>query len=129
MKKSIAIPKVLGACADLLYRLRQDRLKAQKRLDELASREAQLKDHLIQQLPKSKATGVAGRVARALVTMRDVPDVRDWPALQTHIMRTGSFELLQRRLASQAVVERWEEGREVPGVGRFRLVTVSVTRL
>lgn len=128
-QKPWTLPKTLGACADALYTIRQDRLLVQKQVDELKERETALRDHLIATLPKSDATGTAGKVARAQVQTKRVPHVEDWEALYKHVKRTGDFELLQRRLANDAVAERWDAGKKVPGVEPFTTVTVSVTKL
>ena len=127
--KPWTLPKTVGACADALYTTRQERLAEQKKIDELKDREAQLKEHLIATLPKSDATGAAGRVAKVQIKTKPVPQVEDWDAFYKHVKRTGSFELLQRRLAEEAVRERWDAGKKVPGVEVFNTVTVSVTKL
>lgn len=123
------IPPKLGAAADLLYRTREERLALQKKCDELAERETLLREHLIKELPKSDASGVSGRVARATVVPKIVPTVEDWDALYGHVIRTKDFSLLQRRLTAKAVEERWEAGKKVPGVTQFRTVTVSLSKL
>lgn len=123
------LPKTLGACADELYATREKRLLLQKEAAALSDRETAIKEHLIAVLPKSDATGASGRVARAQVVTSVVPQVEDWEALYKHVRRTGSFELLQRRLADNAIKERWDDGKKVPGVGTFSLVKVSVTKL
>jgi hypothetical protein len=124
-----SLPKTIGACADALYKIRQDRLTVQKKIDELKGREEQLREYLIATLPKSDATGAAGKVARAQIKDKRVPKVEDWDALYKHVKRTGSFELLQRRVSDEAVKERWDAGKQVPGVEVFTTVTVSVTKL
>lgn len=127
--KPWTLPKTLGACADALYTTRQDRLVVQKKIDELAAREAALREHLIAVLPKSDATGAAGKIALAQVKTKRVPQVDDWDALYKHVKRTGDFTLLQRRLANDAIAERWDAGKKIPGVVPFNTVTVSVTKL
>jgi hypothetical protein len=123
------IPPKLGAVADLLYRTREARLRLSKECDALKERETALSEHLIRELPKSDASGVSGRVARATAVTKVVPTTEDWDALYRYVKRTGAFELLQKRLTAKAVEERWEAGKEVPGVGRFRTVVVSLSKL
>ena len=126
---SEAIPATVGACADALYTLREQRLIVQKEADALEEREKAIKQHLIDTLPKSDQTGAVGHVARAQIKTKRVPQVDDWEALYKHVRKTGDFEILQRRLAADAIAERWEAGKKVPGVGAFNAVTVSVTKL
>lgn len=129
MTASFEIPATLGACADLLYELKQERLKQQKVVDALAVYESALRDHIIAELPKSEALGVTGHKARVTVVTKDVPTVKDWDALYAHVRETGHFELLQRRLGDKAVAERWDQGVAVPGVEPFTAVTVSLNKI
>ena len=123
------MPKTLGACADMLYALREKRLEAQKAVDAMQAEETALKEHIINQLPKSDASGVSGKVARVAVSTREIPRVEDWEKFHEYVRKTKQFDLLQRRAADAAVKERWEAGEQIPGVGRFTVVTVSVNKV
>lgn len=127
--KQKPLPKSPAACADLLYRVREQRLAMQKEVDKLAAEENRLKEYFIQTLPKSDATGIAGRVARVQTGTKLIPQVEDWTAFYSYVKRTGSFDLLQKRLSEGAVKERWDDRKTIPGVGTFQAVTVSVTKL
>lgn len=124
----IKIPKTLGACADRLYKLREDRLKKQKEVDALVAEESAIKNHIIDTLPRSEASGVTGRVGRITINEKVVPRVEDWDAFYKHIAKTKAFELLQRRVSDTAVKERWEDGKKVPGIDGFNVKYVSVTK-
>jgi len=128
-KPVIKMPKTIGACADMLYELRAKRSAAQKIADELEAQEKAVKEHIIQTLPKSEASGVAGKVARVTVVTKDVPQVENWDDFYKHVKKTGSFDLMQRRLADTAVKERWDAGKQVPGVKVFHAVSVSLNKL
>jgi len=128
-KLSTKVPKSMAACADLLYTTRQDRLALQKTVDALEGFEKALKAHVIDNLPKSSATGAAGKVARVQVVSEDVPQVKDWEKLYAHIKKTNSFDLLNRALNKKAVEARWDNKKKVPGVEEFKVVKVSVTKL
>ncbi len=122
------IPKSLAQCADLLYTTRQRRLEVQKEVEALAKQESALRDHLIENVGKD-STGVAGKVARITIVTKTKPTVADWPVFYAHIKKTGNFDLMQRRVGEAAVRERWEDGKEVPGVERFNYVDVSVNKV
>lgn len=128
-KPKFKFPPKMGACADRLYELREARLAKQKEADAIEAEEKALKEHIIQTLPKSESSGVAGKVARVTVVSKDVPRVEDWDKLYKYVKKTGAFELLQRRLSDAAVQERWEAGKEIPGVGTFGVVTVSINKV
>lgn len=129
MEKKYKFPKALGACADRLYRLRQQRLEEQKRVDALAAEEQALKTYIIDTLPKSEASGVAGKYARVTVVLKTVAQVQDWAVLYAYISRTKSWDLLQRRVADIAVKARWDDDKNVPGVDKFTVVNLSVSKL
>lgn len=128
-KKSFDIPKTLGACADALYTTRQERLVEQKDIKLYEEFEKRLKEHIITELPKSDSTGVSGKVANAKVISDVIPTAEDWDKLYAYIKKNNRFDLLQRRLNEQAVMEMWEEGKEIPGVGRFNVLKISVTKV
>lgn len=123
----LKIPKSIGACADLLFTIRQERLAAQKVVDEIKEREQALIEHIIDKVPKGD-TGAAGKHHQVSVYTDPTPQAQDWDAVFKFIKRTGAFELLQRRLNSAAVKERWEDGKKIPGVEPFNVVKVSLTK-
>lgn len=128
-KPKYKFPKAMGACADRLYQLRQKRLEMQKEVDKVAAEETALKNHIIENLPKSEASGVAGKLARVTVVTKQIPQVKDWDAFYKYVKKTGSFDLMQRRITDAAIKERWEAGKEVPGVEHFNAVSISINRV
>jgi hypothetical protein len=122
-------PKALGACADRLFELRNHRLAEKKKLDEIQAEETALKNHIIENLPKSEASGVAGKLARVTVVVNQVPQVKDWEAFYKYVKKTGNFDLMQKRLTDTAIKERWDAGQEVPGVEHFNVVSVSINKV
>lgn len=127
--KPFKFPKTLGACADKIYELRDKRLAAQKLVDAIETEEKALKEHVINTLPKSEATGVAGKLARATVVTKKVPQVEDWEAFYKHVKKTGDFDLLSRSLGKAAIEARWEAKKVVPGVKAFNAVSLSITKV
>jgi hypothetical protein len=132
--KATECPKSMAAAADLLYATVQDRLVIQKQAEAKAKIETALKTYIINNLPKSEASGIAGKKARVTLGKKVVPQVQDWNALYGYIVKgykkdPGVFSLLQRRLGDGAVKEIWEAGKEVPGVGTFETITVSINKL
>jgi len=127
--KQYKIPAKPGACADLLYKLRQERYDLQHQVDALEDHERAIRDHLIATLPTSGATGIAGKAATVSITVSNEPTAEDWEAIVTHMRTTGEFDLIQRRLSAPAVKARWEDGKAVPGVGVIVVKKVSVTKL
>jgi hypothetical protein len=129
MPKIYKFPKALGACADRLYELREKRLAAQKLTDEIDAEEKAMKEHLISTLPKSKASGVAGKFVRVTVVTKTVPRVDNWDKFYGFVKKTGRFDLMQRRLSDAAITEIWEAGKKIPGVDSFKYATISMNKL
>lgn len=123
------MPKTFAGIADLLYTTRQERLAIQKKIDELAKREAAMKNYLIDNMSKKDATGAAGKVARVQLEQVEEPQTQDWDLLYKHLKKTGEFDLLNRALNKSAVKARWENGKKVPGVGSFMVTKVSCTKV
>tara|TARA_R100001460_G_scaffold26606_1_gene53821 strand:- start:1821 stop:2213 length:393 start_codon:yes stop_codon:yes gene_type:complete len=54
-----------------------------------------------------------------------VPTVEDWDALHQHIIATGQFELLQKRMSATAYRELITMAQSVPGVRSTELTRVN----
>lgn len=123
------LPPSIGLCADLYSEVRELRLAMQKHVDAVKQRESEIKDHIINNLSKSDDTGAAGKKYLAKITTKDVPSLKDWEAFTNFVVATGRFDMLQKRLSTKPVTDLWEEGEDVPGVEKFRVVDVSITKL
>ena len=125
------LPKKLAVCVDDLVVTRDARLALQKEIDNLQKIETQLKDHLINNLSKEDATGIAGKLARVTIVTKVVPQVNseDWDTFYAYVGKTKSWDMLQKRLSDTAIKARWDAKKEVPGVSRFTAVTVSINKV
>ena len=59
---------------------------------------------------------------------KDVPAAEDWGAIYQFIEDNAMPHLLQRRLSETSIKELNDQGVEVPGVGTFRKVSLSVRK-
>ena len=123
------MPPSIGLCADLYSEVRELRLEMQKIVDKVKARETEIREHIIKNLSKSSDTGAAGKKYRAQVVTKIVPTLESWDDLTAFVARTGSWDMLTKRLADKAIKDRWEAGQEVPGVKRFQTVDVSITKI
>lgn len=123
------MPETLAACADALYKTREERLELGRKVSELEEIEKMIKEHLINSLPEQEASGVAGKTCRVSLVHKDVPYVKDWQEVYKHISKTGHFDLLGRRLNAKAVEDRWENGDDVPGVETYTTTSVSINKI
>jgi hypothetical protein len=127
--KNIKLPRSLPAAADRLFTVKKERLAQQKIVDRLREEQTAIEDFIINNLPKSEASGVAGRVARAQLGKKIIPTIENWEKLCAFVKKHNAFELFQRRLNEGAATERTEAGKPVPGIGSFTRVTVSCTKI
>jgi hypothetical protein len=128
------LPKTLAGCADRLYQVRGQRLALAKQVDEMKAEENALREHLINNLPKSSATGIAGKLARASIESKTVYSAKEWPEVWGYIQKNakknpGVWGLLQKRLNEGTCKEMFEAGVRVPGVERVDVPVVSLNKL
>lgn len=127
-KVSYKFPKTIGECVDKMYKLRNERLAAQKAVDAIGSEESALKDFIINSFGKSEIEGAKGKVASCGITRKTVARVTDWEKFFTYIKRTSAFDLLQRRVNDKAYNERLEAKQVVPGAEPFQVIGLSITK-
>jgi hypothetical protein len=136
------LPKTLGACADALYKYREERLALERRAKEFEGAEKALRRYIIEELPQSQSTGVAGRVARVSIVPKPVYSAEDWSLVYAGIVRDylrherrkdgmqdAAFALLNRALTASTVKEVYEKGGTIEGVRVFNTKTVSISKL
>jgi len=141
-QKGWKAPKSVAIAADALWNAQLKKSEAQKAVDLIAAEESDLKAWIIETLPKSEASGVAGKLCRVTITKKDVPRVEDWPKVYESIvaqyqahklkkdgMEASAFALLQKRLGEAAVKEIWENGKTLEGVGKFTVTSLSVNKV
>lgn len=124
----LKVPKSLGACADLLFDIKSRRLELQHEVDALQEQETALSNYIIDTVPKGD-TGASGKHHRVTIVPKIVVQVEDWDKFYAYIARTKAWELLQRRPGEKAIAERWDNGKEVPGIVPFQTVRVSLQKV
>jgi hypothetical protein len=127
--KKFSVPKSLAQVADLAYELRERRYAIQNSTKDIEKAEKMLKDYLILNLPKSDASGVAGKTARAKIETKTIPQIEDNKKFLAYVKKTGEFDLITSSMNSAAVEARWEKKKKVPGVGTFTVTKVSLTKV
>lgn len=128
-KKKLKMPKSLAGCADALYDTKQQRLAAQNEIKPLAEFEKELKDYLINNLPKSQAEGISGKSANAKIVRKEIPFIEDEKKVLAFAKKPGNEDLIKVSVNMEAVEARWNDGKTIPGVGKHTVVTVSSTKL
>ena len=121
-------PKALGACADKMWELREKKRKAKRVVDEIEVEEKALKAYIINTLPKSEASGISGKVANVTVVSKEIPQVEDYSKFYKYVAKTGRFDLMQKRLSVGAINEMFDDGKKIPGLTTFNVVSISLTK-
>ncbi len=96
-------------------------LKAQmdglnKRLKEFREALDQVDRLLLKKMDNEGLSRTANSIASVSINEDTVPDVSDWDALYAHVIATGDFSLIQRRVSSTAYRELLKMGEAVPGL-------------
>lgn len=122
------IPKTLGACIDLMYKLKQERAAIEKTAGAVREQEDELEKHLLETFAKTDLEGARGKLAVAGINMSTVPTVKDWDKLYAYILKNKAWDLLQKRASAAAFRERWDDKVIVPGVEVFTVIKLSLKK-
>ena len=122
------MPTSALSLAQQYFKAKGHRLQADKVAAELKETETDLKTQLMNTLHSQGLNSVGDKQRVYAIVTSDEPQVEDWARLYQHVQNTGEFELLFRRINPAAVKERWELKKAVPGVGKFPVEKLSVTK-
>jgi hypothetical protein len=128
-EKKIVYPKTIGACIDMLYKNRAERLALNTKIEELKKSEGSLEAHIINSFSKTDITGAKGKVATAGIKTTTTVDTEDWDTYLAYVVKNKAWDLLRKQPAVRAVQERWEQGQEIPGVKPFVKIGLSLTKV
>lgn len=87
-----------------------------KVLKDLRQRQDELDVELMKRLDAEGLARTANSEASVSINEEVVPDVQDWDQLYEHVINTGDFSLIQRRVSSTAYRELLKMGEAVPGL-------------
>ena len=128
-----SFPKTPGACIDLAYNLREERLEYQRaaeaKLEEMKKREAAINQHIIDSFSKDEITQSRGSTATASVSSAEFPTVKDWPKAFAWISKHSAWDLMEKRMAALAWRDRTAGGKKIPGVESYTRGSLSLTRI
>lgn len=108
---------------------RDTRLAMQKDVDKMHDKEKMFAGQILTTLRDAASPVMGGSTHQCIRKVTNEPAVDDWDLLYAHILETKEWDLLQRRLGTAAVKERWDQAEEVPGVGSFPVEKLSLTKL
>jgi len=107
----------LGALIDRLDKVRADRIAAGKVHESLKNEELRLEGVVIAVMEEKNLSAVGGRIAMVHRSIKRQPYAMDWDPIRGYILEHNAFELLHKRLTFGAVLERFDDGDPIPGIG------------
>jgi hypothetical protein len=125
---TLQMPKTIGEAIDLLYSMRTERLAFQKQVDDAQEKETILKKHIIQNFAAVDLEGARGLTATASLKRTTQANVLDWDAYHAYIVDNDAWDLVQKRTSITALKERWENGEQIPGVEKYEVLDLSLTK-
>lgn len=96
--------------------IKQQMAELNAQLKVLREQESAVDVELLKKLDAEGLSRTANEVASVSINEETVPDVTDWDALYQHVITTGDFSLIQRRVSSTAYRELLKIGEDVPGL-------------
>lgn len=136
----LKIPKELATCADMLYEMELKRYALQHQIEAMKKDETTLREHLINNLPKSNALGVTGKLANAVIKEKEIIELAGseedrFSLVYDYILKNarrnpGVWSLLQRRLGDAAAKELVDAGKgKLIGAKLGKVPVVSLTKV
>ena len=122
-----------GKLIDDLVRLRNDRLRRDKVVNEIKEDEAQLTKVVVQRLNHAGVTSMRGKRGVFSLTEIVVPHVSDWDKFYQFMRSADALDLLQKRVAVGAFreyiddVDEGGQSKRIPGVRADTIVKPSLT--
>ena len=121
-----------GEIADARVTLAEKLKEANAKVKELEGYRTAL-DEIVRETAKKMGGSVFGGKLGSVVVEHEDKLVVDtagngWEKLYKHILKTGAFDLLQRRLGEKAVQDRLDAGEKIPGITTFPVETVKVRK-
>ena len=123
------LSSTIGSLVDQLFMAREAQRVKNKEADELKSKAYKLERQLLEQFDRDDITGAAGKIAIMSVKTTIEPTIDDFAAIFRFAAKTKNYGIFQRRLNGGAIRELWDEGKKVPGTGKFNREKIYLRKL
>ena len=105
----------IGSQIDEYAKLRKEKAALSKQLDDLNKKIVACEQELIDSLSGQSMLKASGHLATVSIGESEIAVVKDWQILYNHIVASGSFELLQKRLSNRVALEAISVNGGLPG--------------
>lgn len=129
LPKGFTLLKTAASRADLLYAVNKHRLAEQNKLKEYSEFEVLLNRWFIENLVAGDSSGVAGKIGRVEIKKKDFVSVADWNKFNAYVKRNKADDLLTIKANDKAIKERWEDGKQIPGIEKGTIKVISLTKV
>ena len=126
---ALLVDSYISLLVDSYISLRDFRREEEKKIERVKEQEAKTKALIITALKEANSGAVAGKAYTATLKKKISPQVAAWEELYPYIIENDAWDLIQRRISGPAVRERWDDGKEVPGVVAVEVEDLSFTKL
>ena len=126
------VPKTEAEVADRWFTIMNARLDLNRQAKKLEEEEKFLKGWIIDNLPRSRATGIAGKLVQVTITDKIRYETTDWDATYEWIGKNrskGGFNILNRALNATSLTEYFAAGKKIPGVEQVSYKSLSYKAL
>jgi hypothetical protein len=114
--------------AEEYLNLRAERLAIDKCAADAKKLEETAKQKLEKHMLDSGTTDYKGDHLRVQMEREFKPTATDWGLVQKFVIDNNAFDLFQKRLTESAVKSRWEDGISIPGIEKFPVNKLSITK-
>jgi hypothetical protein len=109
----------VGTAIDDLWKLREEKRKAELLVTEIEAKIEALQEVLMEELGKAGLDKATGKQASVSISSGVVANVEDWTVFWAYVAKTKNFQLIQKRVSDTAYRELLDMGRTIPGVSPF----------
>lgn len=128
--KKVKVPATPGAAIDFLSATRDRRKALEAEAKAIKENETAIETEIFNKFRKGDLEGARGKTAQASIKSSDLPTLEDDAAFFAYLKKhPEDLDLLQRRLAIDAVRARWADKKVVPGVGLFTKISLHLTKV
>lgn len=106
-------------------KMRLERKDIEGRAAALKTEEEALKAHVIANFADTDLTEVKTTAGTARLSYRTFPQAKDWELIYKYAA-AGNLDIFKKSLHEGACKERWDSGKQIPGVDKFVKKTLKL---
>lgn len=130
--------KKIGTLIDRLHRAKlaidtanEEVKKAEAKVAKLKEKYEAIETEIFDSFDKQDIGGARGikEPYRCEVERKEYPTITDWKKFRAYIVKTGDWDLMEKRPATNAFRARWDDNKSIPGAGKFSKTKLKLTKV